>query len=257
MMFDCRVFPGCPRWLHRQLRQCAAKVHPAKGAPIRLPPPVLISFMLARAPCSHHEFRPSFFGAQMEQESEATRPHLLKKPQFWVVFSLYVVDAVVNFAAYSYAPLSVVSPISGCVIIFNAGLANRIFGERLGLRDLIGSVLILLGGSVAVVTGSRQLCRVFSSPSCDDESSNVCFLPCSRRRLIAPPRSSRRCGRARRSSSSPRSKWLCSSPCLRLREHSGLSGAASSIGAFNCEITRNQRPARRLLVVSEVDAPVC
>ena len=101
-------------------------------------------------------------------------------------------DAIVNFAAYSYAPLSVVSPISGCVIIFNAGLANRIFGERLGLRDLIGSVLILLCGSVAVVTGSRQVCRVFSSPSCDDESSNVCFLPCSRRRLIAPPRSSRR-----------------------------------------------------------------
>ena len=93
----------------------------------------------------------------MTDVPEAERPHIISTPQFWIVFFLYVFNAVADFAAYAFAPLSVVSPIRVVVIIFNAFLANRIFGEKLGWSDPVGSVLILLGGSLSVVFGSRQV----------------------------------------------------------------------------------------------------
>ena len=54
----------------------------------------------------------------MAQEPEETRPHIMQTPYFWVVFFLYVFNAIADFASYSYAPISVVSPISGVVSTF-------------------------------------------------------------------------------------------------------------------------------------------
>ena len=54
----------------------------------------------------HHPFpihEPTF---QMTDIPEAERPHIIATPQFWIVFFLYVFNAVADFAAYAFAPLS-------------------------------------------------------------------------------------------------------------------------------------------------------
>jgi hypothetical protein len=55
------------------------------------------------------------FDCQMQIIPEDIRPHIMQTPQFWTVFFMYVFNAGADFAAYSFAPLSVVSPISGVV----------------------------------------------------------------------------------------------------------------------------------------------
>ena len=61
---------------------------------------------------------------QLARIPEANRPHIMLTCGFWGVFWLFVLNATLNFASYGYAPLSVVSPISGvvstCQVSFHA-----------------------------------------------------------------------------------------------------------------------------------------
>jgi uncharacterized membrane protein len=61
-----------------------------------------------------------------------------------------------NFAAYAFAPASLVTPLGALSVLISAVLANRYLKENLNLLSKIGCVLCLLGSTVIVIHAPKD-----------------------------------------------------------------------------------------------------
>eukprot|EP01006_Ploeotia_vitrea_P039077 TRINITY_DN66311_c4_g14_i1.p2 TRINITY_DN66311_c4_g14~~TRINITY_DN66311_c4_g14_i1.p2 ORF type:complete len:394 (-),score=196.53 TRINITY_DN66311_c4_g14_i1:53-1234(-) len=79
-----------------------------------------------------------------------------KRSIWWVIVALYICDALLDFVAYGFAPMSLLAPTSALSIAFNAVIAYYLLHEKLDSRALVGTGMILVGSMSAVSVGSRQ-----------------------------------------------------------------------------------------------------
>ncbi|KAJ7132583.1 hypothetical protein C8R44DRAFT_871518 [Mycena epipterygia] len=112
--------------------------------------------------------------------TSATDNHsYFNNPVWWAGMSALIVEEVANFAAYTFAPPVMVSPlrvpsvIIGCVFIFinynsrlwslsfdpKAILASFLLQERLGHLGRVGCALCLLGSSIIVLHAPEDQAR--------------------------------------------------------------------------------------------------
>lgn len=83
-------------------------------------------------------------------------PKAYFRPLWWFVILLYIGDGFLSFSAFSFAPLSLVAPISSLTIGINGALAYWFFGEKMSRRDYQGAGLAIVGSIIAISFGSRQ-----------------------------------------------------------------------------------------------------
>ncbi|KZV87579.1 DUF803-domain-containing protein [Exidia glandulosa HHB12029] len=70
---------------------------------------------------------------------------------WWAGSALMVIGEVANFAAYTYAPPILVTPLGALSVIFAAILASFILNEHLGHLGRVGAALCMLGSIIIVL----------------------------------------------------------------------------------------------------------
>jgi len=75
----------------------------------------------------------------------------LRNSVWWAGMSALIVGEVANFAAYTFAPPIMVTPLGAFSVIVGAILASILLKERLGHLGRVGCALCLLGSSIIVL----------------------------------------------------------------------------------------------------------
>ncbi|KAJ7137528.1 DUF803-domain-containing protein [Mycena crocata] len=75
----------------------------------------------------------------------------LRNPVWWGGMSALIVGELANFAAYTFAPPIMVTPLGAFSVIVGAILASVLLNERLGHLGRVGCALCLLGSSIIVL----------------------------------------------------------------------------------------------------------
>jgi drug/metabolite transporter (DMT)-like permease len=75
---------------------------------------------------------------------------------WYLIIVLYVLNGVLDFTAFAFAPLSLIAPTSAVTIVINAVLAWVFFEERVTRTNIVGIALIMIGAIVAIWSGSHQ-----------------------------------------------------------------------------------------------------
>lgn len=87
-------------------------------------------------------------------------------PLWWCGLACTILGEIGNFAAYGFAEASLVAPLGAVSVLANAFIAALVLGEGLRLRDIVGCVLCVAGGTIIV----------FATPSPSAELSPDGFL---------------------------------------------------------------------------------
>ncbi|KAF6753493.1 magnesium transporter NIPA-domain-containing protein [Ephemerocybe angulata] len=74
-----------------------------------------------------------------------------KNPIWWAGMSVLVLGEFANFAAYTFAPAILVTPLGALSVIFGAALASFLLNETLGHLGRLGCTLCLLGSLIIVL----------------------------------------------------------------------------------------------------------
>ena len=75
--------------------------------------------------------------------------------KWWVGMSTMILGEVANFAAYSYAPAILVTPLGASSVLVGAVLAHLLLNERIGTDGKIGCALCIIG-SILIVLHSPE-----------------------------------------------------------------------------------------------------
>jgi drug/metabolite transporter (DMT)-like permease len=75
----------------------------------------------------------------------------LKNPIWWAGMVIMVLGEAMNFAAYTFAPPILVTPLGAFSVLIGAVLASFLLGEELGHLGRVGSTLCLLGALIIVL----------------------------------------------------------------------------------------------------------
>ncbi|KAF7291932.1 hypothetical protein MIND_01218700 [Mycena indigotica] len=75
----------------------------------------------------------------------------LRNPTWWAGMSTLILGEVANFAAYSFAPPVLVTPLGALSVLIGAILASFLLNERLGHLGRVGCALCLLGSVIIVL----------------------------------------------------------------------------------------------------------
>lgn len=75
----------------------------------------------------------------------------LRNPIWWAGMSTLVVGEIANFAAYTFAPPILVTPLGALSVIIGAILASFLLGEELGHLGRLGCTLCLIGSLIIVL----------------------------------------------------------------------------------------------------------
>jgi len=75
----------------------------------------------------------------------------LRNPIWWLGISTLVLGEVANFAAYTFAPPILVTPLGAFSVLIGAVLASIFLGEELGHLGRVGCTLCLLGSLIIVL----------------------------------------------------------------------------------------------------------
>ncbi|PAA57985.1 hypothetical protein BOX15_Mlig018281g2 [Macrostomum lignano] len=97
-----------------------------------------------------------------EKLLEADRKHYLKRPLWWIGVIMMILGEVGNFAAYGFAPASVVAPLGTSTVIANMFIAVIFLREQLRPEDLFGSGLAVVGAFL-IVSFSKRKEHVFNA----------------------------------------------------------------------------------------------
>ncbi|XP_015887227.2 probable magnesium transporter NIPA1 isoform X1 [Ziziphus jujuba] len=79
----------------------------------------------------------------------------LCEPMWWAGMLTMIIGEIANFAAYTFAPAILVTPLGALSIIFSAVLAHFILEEKLHIFGVLGCVLCVVG-SVSIVLHAPQ-----------------------------------------------------------------------------------------------------
>lgn len=101
----------------------------------------------------------------------------LHNPIWWAGMSTMIVGEVANFAAYTFAPPILVTPLGALSVLIGAVLASFILKEELGRLGRVGCTLCLVGTVIIVVNApeDKEIKTV-------DEMLNYAIQPCEERR---------------------------------------------------------------------------
>lgn len=75
----------------------------------------------------------------------------LKSYLWWIGMLTMISGEVANFAAYSYAPAILVTPLGAGSVLLSAVLANFFLNEKLGIQGTIGCALCIIGSIVIIL----------------------------------------------------------------------------------------------------------
>jgi hypothetical protein len=75
---------------------------------------------------------------------------------WWLGFLATIVGEMGNFAAYGFAPASLIAPLGAVSVLSNAFIAALILREGFRLRDSAGCALCIGGGVVIVLAGTSH-----------------------------------------------------------------------------------------------------
>lgn len=97
----------------------------------------------------------------------------LQNPIWWAGMSTMIVGEVANFAAYTFAPPILVTPLGALSVLIGAVLASFILKEELGRLGKVGCTLCLVGTVIIVVNApeDKEITTV-------DEMLNYAIQPC-------------------------------------------------------------------------------
>lgn len=92
-------------------------------------------------------------GLQAAQESggQADSYDYLKKPLWWAGMLTMALGEVANFAAYTFAPAILVTPLGALSVIIGAILAAVFLKEELGVLGKLGCTVCLLGSVIIIL----------------------------------------------------------------------------------------------------------
>ncbi|KAL0280960.1 UNVERIFIED_CONTAM: hypothetical protein PYX00_002101 [Menopon gallinae] len=80
----------------------------------------------------------------------------LKEWMWWAGFISMGVGEIANFAAYAFAPASLVTPMGALSVLVSAILASRFLNEKLNLLGKLGCILCVLGSTVIVIHSPKE-----------------------------------------------------------------------------------------------------
>jgi hypothetical protein len=91
-----------------------------------------------------------------ESLPESQQRPVKKRCHVYFIMQLYILNGLLDMAAYSLAPMSLLAPTSGLTIIINALVARAILGEVMTRIDVIGSSIIFVGAVTCTIFGSKE-----------------------------------------------------------------------------------------------------
>lgn len=74
-----------------------------------------------------------------------------RSPMWWAGMSTMVVGEIANFAAYTFAPPILVTPLGALSVLIGAVLASFLLNEQLGHLGRVGCALALIGSTIIVI----------------------------------------------------------------------------------------------------------
>lgn len=80
----------------------------------------------------------------------------LREWMWWAGMILMTVGEFVNFAAYAFAPATLVTPLGALSVIVSAILSARVLKERLNILGKVGCVLCVLGSTIMVIHSPKE-----------------------------------------------------------------------------------------------------
>lgn len=80
----------------------------------------------------------------------------LRDWMWWAGFLSMALGEGLNFAAYAFAPASLVTPLGALSVIFSALLSSRFLNEHLNLLGKVGCFLCILGSTVVVIHSPKE-----------------------------------------------------------------------------------------------------
>lgn len=86
-----------------------------------------------------------------EAPSASDNLSYLKNPIWWAGMVIMILGEIMNFAAYTFAPPILVTPLGALSVLIGAILASLLLGEELGHLGRIGSTLCLMGALIIVL----------------------------------------------------------------------------------------------------------
>mmetsp|Transcript_7904 Transcript_7904/g.23791 ORF Transcript_7904/g.23791 Transcript_7904/m.23791 type:complete len:200 (-) Transcript_7904:77-676(-) len=79
-----------------------------------------------------------------------------QKKLWWAGIILMVVGELGNFAAYGFAPATLVAPLGAVSVVANAVYSTVLLGEEFRRRDVSGTLLVIAGGAGLVYFSPRE-----------------------------------------------------------------------------------------------------
>lgn len=89
--------------------------------------------------------------ASSQQESDTVGFEYLKNPIWWAGMLTMAIGEIANFAAYTFAPAILVTPLGALSVIIGAVLAALILKEELGILGKLGCAICLIGSVIIVL----------------------------------------------------------------------------------------------------------
>ncbi|KAL8597036.1 hypothetical protein ACOMHN_055629 [Nucella lapillus] len=80
----------------------------------------------------------------------------LREWMWWAGMILMTLGEFANFAAYAFAPATLVTPLGALSVLVSAILASRVLKEKLNLLGKLGCLLCVLGSTVMVIHSPRE-----------------------------------------------------------------------------------------------------
>lgn len=90
------------------------------------------------------------FRACVAQGGKAPGAFLLGYAKFWVGIGIYVFATMLNVYAFRFGDLTILYPLSNLALVWNLMFASKIFGDRIGVRRVVATVIIVVGCVVVV-----------------------------------------------------------------------------------------------------------
>lgn len=88
--------------------------------------------------------------SQQDQQNEVGLEYL-KNPIWWAGMLTMAAGEIANFAAYTFAPAILVTPLGALSVIIGAVLASLILKEELGILGKLGCAICLMGSLIIVL----------------------------------------------------------------------------------------------------------
>lgn len=90
------------------------------------------------------------FRAGVARGGGAPESALFASSKFWGGVGVYVVATWLNVYAFRFGDLTILYPLANLALVWNLMFANRLFGDRIGLRRVAATALIFVGCVVVV-----------------------------------------------------------------------------------------------------------